>query len=281
MVDSEASKISNQTPLYLPKKSAVKSVTLGYEHFVSTVLWFSTLNYFGEKFIKKDSMPWFNHMCDLVTDLDPKARHVYEFCGTLLSWIAKEPENSNIIMTKAIKDDPNYWRYYYLRGFNNWYFLNDLSLAKSDFEAASQKPDAPSFLVSMASRLMVHEGDEESAIAFLKASYVRTSDPSAKQAIAEKLNLAVVARDIRILKEAVQVYKNQHANYPKSLQDLIDLKLIKEIPTDPFGEAYVFDVALGTIRSTKGGEGLAFKGKTAAKATGETTQTSQVSDVKH
>lgn len=235
----------NSAPIFLPKKEAVKAITLGYENLFANIYWFSTINYFGEKFLSKESMPWFKHRCDLVTDLDPKAKHVFEFCGTLLSWIAKDPKGSSEILSKGILANPEFWRYYYLRGFNNWYFLNDLNQARKDFEKASTLPDAPSFLVSLASRLMVKEGEEETAIAFLKSSYVRTSDFNAKQAIAEKLNLAVVARDIRKLNLELE------SNGKNKLEAL----------KDPFGDDYQYDTEKKTYYSIKGGLGLSFKGK--------------------
>lgn len=251
-----------QALIYLPKKEAVKSITLGYENFVSQILWFSTLNYFGEKFLAKESMPWFNHRCDLVTDLDPDARHVFEFCGTLLSWVAKEPEHSNLILTKGISRSPNYWRYYYLRGFNYWYFLEDFVNAKKDFEYASTLPDAPSFLVSLASRLMIKNEEEDTAISFLKSAYVREQDFNAKQAIAEKLNLAVVARDIRQIESALISYKTKNSHFPNSLESLKEDNLLLLIPEDPFGDEYLYNNKSGKVSSKKGGEGLIFRGKT-------------------
>jgi len=264
IIDETSSiKVEQSAPLYLPKKEAVKAITLGYENFVSQLLWFSTLNYFGEKFISKESMPWFDHQCELVTDLNPRARHVFEFCGTLLSWIAKEPANANTILTKAIKSDPTYWRYYYLRGFNNWYFLEDLRAAKDDFSTASNLPEAPSFLVSLASRLMVKDGEEDNAIAFLKSSYVRTQDLNAKEAIAEKLNLAVIARDVRQFEEGIKKYKLKHGKAPVDLSVLESEGYIPILNNDPFGDSYQYDKEKGEVSSIQGGRGLSFNGKTA------------------
>ena len=149
-----------------------------------------------------------------------------------------------------------------MRGFNNWYFLEHFEEAKKDFEYASTLPDAPDFLISLASRLMVKSGEEDTAIAFLKTAYVRASDVHAKQAIAEKLNLAVIARDIRQIRVDIEKCKERLGRYPETLEDLVRYEYRTYIPLDPFGDSYVYDNIRGTISSRKGGEGLSFKGKT-------------------
>ncbi len=250
-------------PLYLPKIEAVKATTLGYEHFVSTVLWFNTIHYFGSQFETKKAMPWFSHMCDLVTELNPKGRHVFEFCGTLVSWIAREPNRCIAILSKGIKHDPDYWRYYYLRGFTYWYFLEDLDTARKDFEFAAKLPDAPVFLSSLASRLISASGDVESAIAFLKASIKSTRDERAKNALKERIRLAYVTREIGVLEEIIKTYHNEQGHTPESLDDLLLKGYVKFFPHDPYGDPYQYDANTNEVFSLKGKKGLHFPGKTA------------------
>lgn len=253
----------DSAPLYLPRINAVKSVTLGYEHTVSTLLWFSTLNYFGEKFQEKKSMPWFSHMCELVTELDPKGKHVFEFCGTLLSWIARQPGRSIAILSKGIESDPDYWRYYYLRGFSYWYFLEDFDRARSDFEYAARIPGAPTFLASLASRLIVAGGDVKSAIAFLRAGIETSSDEVAKAALEDRLKLAYVSRDIEAIEEIIQNYKLKSGTYPESLESLVHESYFSMLPVDPYGDVYQYNFETKEVTSLQGKKGLHFPGKTA------------------
>jgi hypothetical protein len=250
-------------PLYLPKLEAVKSITLGYEQFASTILWFTTVHYFGSQFEAKKSMPWFGHMCELVTELDPRARHVFEFCGTLLSWIAREPKRCINLLTRGIENDPEHWRYYYLRGFTYWYFLEDMERAKNDLVYASKIKDAPLFLSSLAARLISTHDDIGNAISFLKASIENTEDPNAKAALEERLQLAYVSNDIRRLMRLIENYEGVYQKKPESLLRLVEEGYLSAVPFDPFGEAYLYDFDSGEIFSNQGRKGLYFAGKTA------------------
>jgi hypothetical protein len=264
-IQNENSLLMNQevVPLYLPKLEAVKKITLGYEHFASSLLWFTTLHYFGSQFEAKKSMPWFGHMCELVTELDPRARHVFEFCGTLLSWIAREPKRCIQLLTKGIENDPEHWRYYYLRGFTYWYFLEDMERARHDLVYASKIKEAPLFLSSLAARLISTHDDIGNAISFLKASIENTEDLNAKAALEERLQLAYVSNDIRRLMRLIQNYEGVYQKKPESLLRLVEEGYLSEVPLDPFGEAYLYDSNSGEIVSTQGKKGLHFAGKTA------------------
>src|SRR5438132_1473784 len=86
---------SEHPPLYLPQADTVRLVTLGFNSFAADLLWFSTINYFGKEFHEKGKFEWFAHRCRLVTDLHPKSEDRFEFCATLLAWIARQPAASN------------------------------------------------------------------------------------------------------------------------------------------------------------------------------------------
>jgi tetratricopeptide (TPR) repeat protein len=260
---SRALPSDHTAPLYLPRIEAVRAVTLGYEHFISTLLWFRTLHYFGSQFEAKEAMPWFSHMCDLVTELDPGGRHVFEFCGTLVSWIAREPQRCISLLSKGIEHDPSYWRYYYLRGFTYWYFLEDMEAARADFEYASRLPDAPVFLSSLASRLISASGDVENAIAFLRAGIETTEDETAKKALEERLHLAYVSRDISLLDKVTEKYRLDTGRYPESIEVLLSDNYLRSMPIDPWGDPYQYDAAGAEFSSANGRKGLNFPGKTA------------------
>ena len=183
---------TEETPLYLPDAKYIRLVTLGFDTFWSRILWFNTVNYFGKQFLADSDYRWLYHNCKLVTQLDERATHAFEFCGTLLSWMAREPERSNEILTHAIQAHPDAWRFRYLRGFNYWYFLSRRDLAKEDFRIGSTLPEAPPVLASLATRLMVAEDDPQTAIAFLVDLIENTKDEHVKQALGEKLKRAVI-----------------------------------------------------------------------------------------
>ena len=254
---------TEETPLYLPDAKYIRLVTLGFDTFWSRILWFNTVNYFGKQFLADSDYRWLYHNCKLVTQLDERATHAFEFCGTLLSWMAREPERSNEILTHAIQAHPDAWRFRYLRGFNYWYFLSRRDLAKEDFRIGSTLPEAPPVLASLATRLMVAEDDPQTAIAFLVDLIENTKDEHVKQALGEKLKRAVISRDRRILNKAVVIFHDKFGRRPLSLSELVEKGIMNRLPIEPFGGMYSIDRETGEVKTSSGEKDLDFFGKTA------------------
>lgn len=268
----------DRPPLYLPDVKHVRIVSLGFDNVVADVIWFQTLNYFGKQYIAGRDYKWLNHMCQLVTKLDPKTEHTYEFCGTLLSWMARDPEASNVILTQAIEHHPESWRYYYLRGFNYWYFMEDYTKARDDFENASRVPDAPPFLSSLASRLIAKTVSTATAYSFLTDMVNRTNNPTIREALEEKRKLARLSYDQELWEKAIAIYNVRTGLTPTDIETVATFLSTTEDNTgqhdgrhdgqrytppltDPYGGTYILKD--GKVTSTSNKKGLTFSGKTA------------------
>lgn len=252
---------SARPPLYLPQARYVRLVTLGYDTFFSKLLWFGTINYFGKQFAGNQDYRWLGNMCELVTVLDAKATHVVEFCGTLLAWVAKDPRKAEEILSAAIKSDPNRWRIRYLRGFTYWYFLERLDLAKEDFVAASNLPDAPAFLAGMASRLVADDHGPTLARQFLEEMVANTTDPAAKKALKSKLKKARLSEAVFLIETALDSFRRSESRDPSELSELVTRGYLSALPTDPYKGTFILQD--GQVVTTSGKKGLAFGGKTA------------------
>src|SRR5262249_58229838 len=77
-------------PVYLPQAAYLRPMSLGWQNVLADLLWFRTISYFGEHYRSNRTYPWLAAMCDLVTDLDPRAEHVYRFAGFILPWDANQ-----------------------------------------------------------------------------------------------------------------------------------------------------------------------------------------------
>ena len=252
----------DRPPLYLPEVKYVKLVTLGYNNLASDILWFNTLNYFGKELTASRDYRWLGQMCELVTELDPKALHVYEFCSTLLSWVAKDPALSTKLLNSAIAAKPEAWRMYYLRGFNRWYFDEDFEAAREDFILASKLPQAPEFLASLASRLLIKTKSSDSAVKFLKEMEDRTNNEAVRKAIQEKRKEALISQHLEFLREGIRRYRERYGHTPQSLEKLVSDHIITHLPEEPFGGSYAL-AEDGEPTTTSGHKGLEFQGKTA------------------
>ncbi len=171
--------------LYLPSGEGLQVLSFGYRNFLSDVLWMKTISYFGKHYRSDRDYRWLAHMCNLVSDLDVRAEHVFDFCGTMLAWEAELPEESIALYTKAIKANPERWRPYYLRGFVYMYFLENAEMAKQDFLTGASKPEAPAFLKRLAAKKM-SLSDPVSALSFLSDAIRRSTDPVEREVLKGK-----------------------------------------------------------------------------------------------
>ena len=186
----------DQEALYLPQGPALKIMSFGYQNFLSRILWFNTISYFGKHYRGDRNYKWLAHMCDLVTTLDPRAYHVYEFAALMLAWEAEQPERAIPILTKGmnvseLKDHPWFWKLTYLRGFTYMYFMEDSMRALEDFKVAAKLPNAPASVASIAAKkILYNAGDPGAAIGFLEEMLGNTTDPTARKALNRRLREA-------------------------------------------------------------------------------------------
>lgn len=171
---------------YLPSGRNIKGICLGYRNVLADLLWFNTINYFGKHYSGDRDLRWLSHMCELVAELDPKAHHVYEFCGAMLAWEQGEPESAYKILSTGVKNLPDSWYMRYLRGFTALYFLKDQQLAKDDFVNATNIPGCPPFIARLAASTLTELEDPRVAVAFLNDMIERTTDEGAKHSLIQK-----------------------------------------------------------------------------------------------
>lgn len=247
----------DEPPLYLPDTKTVRLATLGFDAFFSDVIWFSTMNYFGKQFKNNGDYKWLDQRCQVVLELQPKAKERYDFCATLLSWSAKDVEASNEILAKAIRQFPDDWRFYYLRGFNYWYFQKDEQAGARELKTAASLPGAPEMLPRLTAKLL--SSDPGAAVEFLSDSLKRTADPVARQALQERLQEAKLSFDLQLLNKLVQNFERDTGRLPMHLSELQEAGILKFIPKDPFGGEYLVDRKSKTVVSTSGKKGLELK----------------------
>ncbi len=189
----ELKELNREEQLYLPSGKGIKFISLGYNQALADLLWFDTIGYFGKHYATDRNYEWLFHMCDLVTTLDPRALHVYEFGALMLAWEAESPEKANRLLSKAIeqselREHSELWRMFYLRGVNSSLFLKNPFDAASDFAAGAKLPHTDPIMARLASRKLLNLGhDREEALSFLEDAISMTKDPTVRQALEKRL----------------------------------------------------------------------------------------------
>lgn len=250
-VVAQSAETQQEEVLYLPSGEGLRLLSFGYHNLLSNLLWFNTVSYFGKHFKSDRNYKWLNHMCNLVVNLNPEAHHVFDFCSVMLAWEAKAPKKSIAILSKAIKHHPNYWKYPYLRGFINLFFLKNEEEARADMVRAAELPDAHLLVKRLAAKKLAVD-DPDTAISFLSDMLKTANDPSQRKALEERLREARYESDIRKLEQALKLYIAKTGKEATSLNDLVEAGIIGKALSDPFGGSYFLDKESGNIQSTSG-----------------------------
>jgi hypothetical protein len=242
----------DDAPVYLPKAEYLRPMALGWQNALADLLWFRAISYFGQHYRGDRTYPWLASMCDLVTDLDPRAMHVYRFAGVILPWEADQADAGVALLEKGLRQFPDSWMLHYFLGFNLFFFKNDNVRALEHLRTAMALPDAHPSIARLVSVLAAHQYGPEATLAFLQEMQHDVESGDVRAVIAEQLRDAQLAADIASLDEASTAYRARTGGAPSSPQALVDAGLLAAVPRDPFGGHYEFDPASGAARSSSG-----------------------------
>ncbi len=252
-IDSKRGELSRiEEFTYLPKGEYLRPFTMGYEQLTADILWLQAIQYIGEKKQTTTGFKWLYHVLDIVTTLDPKFEYVYLFGGLALTLDLKAGTitESNLLLEKGIKNNPIAWQIPFYLGFNHFYYLDDPVKAAHYIEKASLLQGSPPYLPKLAARMYAEAENPETAISFLSKIYESAQDERIKEDLLERIKELIVERDIIFLERAVAEYNKIYRRQPTNLNDLIEGKILNQLPLEPFKGHYYIDEKTKEIKSS-------------------------------
>ena len=189
---------------------------------------------------------YFTRIIKAVIKLDPYFYDTYHFATGMLTWGSGRFQDAIDILEHARQFNPDDFRFPYHIGFIYFYFLNDAQKGAKYFELASRIPGAPPILASLASRLAYYKGNYAFAINLLERMLSSERSPEIRQYYQKRLTALQGALSIE---KAVQKFKGEHSKFPDSIQELLDLNFLEDLPLDPYGGEYTL-LESGRVYST-------------------------------
>lgn len=240
-----------EEPVYLPKAEFLRPMALGWRNALADVLWFRTISYFGAHYRRDHTYPWLATMCDLVTDLDPRAEQVYRFAGVILPWEANQVDAGIHLLEKGVQQFPDSWLLRYHLGFLYFFFKDDQEKALAQLRTAVVLPGAHPSIARLAAVLARQQYGSETTLAFLDELQQDVESDDVRHIILEQMREAHLAADLTQLQAAIDTYRQRVGLMPLSLQNLVEMGLVAAVPTEPFGGYYEIDEK-GRVRSSSG-----------------------------
>lgn len=239
-------------PIYLPRAEYLRPMSLGWANVLADLLWFRTISYFGEHYRSDRTYPWLAHMCDLVTDLDPRAEHVYRFAGVILPWEAEQAEAGIRLLEKGTRTFPDSWLLHYYLGFNHFFFRNDPERAIESLRTAARLPGAHHAVARLAAVLSAEQYGPETTLAFLDELAEEVQSGDLREVVRAQQDEARLAADLARIDAAAAAYRERTGTPAPSVGALVEAGFLAAVPADPFGGVYEIDPETGAARSSSG-----------------------------
>jgi len=182
---------------------------------------------------------------EVVSCINPHYYDIYYLANGFLTWDFGNVEMANKFLFKAIKYRPRDWFFYFLLGFNYFYFLRDYKKGGFYIKKAAEIRRSP-FLSSLAARLMYASGRTEVAIQILRSMIRNAKEEGWKKSLTKRLK---ALERVMVIEKAVEQYRLKFYKNPHDINELVDKGLLKEIPEDPYGGIFYLDEN-GIVKST-------------------------------
>jgi tetratricopeptide (TPR) repeat protein len=190
------------------------------------------------------------HALDVLTTLDPQYAYAYYAGGVILGDLANRPDLSIRLLEKGVKANPEVWNIPFLLGYNYYFLLGDPGKGAEYIMEAARRPDGPSYLPGLATRMAAEAGNPDTALVFLEARLRDTQDPEMREVLANRMKEVIIEQDIRTLESAVGAYRTQHRIFPATITDLVLAGALPILPQEPFGGDYRLDPKTGLVSSS-------------------------------
>lgn len=228
--------------LYLSSGEWVKRLSLGYNGLVACIYWTRAVQHFGRQRLAKGEYKILYPLLDITTTLDPQLILAYRFGAIFLSEEPPggpgQPEKGAALLKKGIRQNPDYWRFWYDLGFLYYRSLRDYERAAAAFRAGAKNPKADKWMEIMATKVEAEGADRETARFLWNEMYKSTDDPTIRQAARAHLTGLEMDDQIEALQRLLIRYEEKTGKTPRSFAQMAEDGWIPGIPLDPAGYPY-------------------------------------------
>ena len=232
--DLDRKKIPYTEPLVF-RPEIVRAADLGLHNAAADLMWLTAIQYFGGG--ESATSEKLDDYLFLSAELDPKFAYPYAFGVLLLPAFGQVDEGIKIAQKGIENKVPDYRIPYYLA---TTYFINkeDTANATLYFDIAANTPGAPDGIKKVAANFGSRADKRSKTIAIWEGTYNTTRDEVVKE---RAKNYLVHFGIMDLLDEASKQYYKINKKYPASPQDLVDSRILRAVPVDPFGFEYIFN----------------------------------------
>ncbi|UCG13694.1 MAG: hypothetical protein JSU72_04255 [Deltaproteobacteria bacterium] len=226
--------------MLLPSKEMTRVISFGNELLLAQLIFYNSM-FFAGSLDRPPAMidqRELYHTLDAVTYLDPYNMDGYYFAQGVLSWNRSLIGPLDTILRRGMAHRTWDWYLPFFYGFNQFYFLKNSKEGAIYLKKAYLLNPENTYLPTLIARLHYQANETEVAIAFLE-EIIRTTPGGALQ---EWMKGRLEAfRIVSFLEAALVRYQERYKSRPQSLEELVDGKILRAIPQDPYGGEFYLD----------------------------------------
>ena len=181
-------------------------------------------------------------LLDITTTLDPRFNIAYRFGAVFLAEGYPRgpgrPDLAIALLQKGLRARPERWQYLQDIGFVHYWYLHDYGAAATWFRQASEVPDAPWFLRSLAAVTLAQGGDRRSSRAMWESIRQSAELDWLRQDADRRLLQLRALDEIDVLQRAVDDFSRRGGQPPASWPALVQSRVVRGVPVDPTGTPY-------------------------------------------
>jgi tetratricopeptide (TPR) repeat protein len=227
----------------LPGKT-LRTVSMGQNGLLADIYWTRAVQYFGtQRLAHSTDYSMLKPLIDTAVDLDPQLVVAYYagafFLATPQPRGAGRPDQAVELLRRGIKTNPDYWRFWHHLGFTYYWEMGDYQKAYEAYTEGSKNPKAHAWMKTMAATILAKGGNRETS-RFLWTEILNATDDETIRVNARKnLMLLRMQDDLEALNRLEKTFEKREGYRPDSFQNLIAAGLLRAVPIDPAGFAYV------------------------------------------
>jgi len=222
----------------------------GFRNFLGDLAWLRAVQIAGTSNIAPGDYDRLYVLLRTVGNFDPRFVVPYILGGMVLGDSPSHVHEALDLLRRGMESHPDDWRFPFYIGYTKYFSLGDPLEGATALEAAARLPGSPPYLPLLASRMFTEGGSPETALSFLRGMIREETDPVRLEILQSRVRAVIVERDLQALEKAVVAYRDRKGVLPVALSDLVREGLIREIPREPNGGAYLL-APDGTVRSNR------------------------------
>ncbi len=230
--------------LWLQSTTAARRLALSFTDLAADVYWMRAVVHYGSERRSNATAGRYGllyPLLDLTTTLDPH----FDVAARLGAIYLSEgypggpgrPDQALALLEKGLRNDPTRWQYRHDIGFVHYWWLKDYPEAARQFELASQMPEAPQWLRTMAAVTLTKGGDRTGARQLWTELHDTADVDWLRRAAEFRLGQLSALDDIDALTAVVASARARGVALDWTA--LVRAGLLRGVPADPAGVPYV------------------------------------------